>query len=721
MTKAFRVEEDHAHIAVVTFDQPDSKVNTLAGPVLAELTELVSELAPRTDLRGLLLRSGKSGNFIAGADLNELAALPESTREQAERGIRRGVELFARIASLPFPTIALIDGSCVGGGTELILAMDERIASTNPKTEIGLPETKIGIIPGWGGTQRLPRLIGVPIAIEMICSGDLAKPERAAALGLVFDAVPPERLLDEGRRLLEIMHENGAWKERRERLRQPVGMSEDQLAFAGASAEGFIRGKTKGHYPAPLAALRAIRRSCNLPLDEGLEIEREEFFTLLDSPICANLIGLFFMRNRLARDRGVDDKNVAARTIDRVGVLGGGLMGAGIAAACARSGIFTGLVEVDQERLDAGLSRIRDVVAGRIKIGRATHDDMEAMLAHLGTSTAHALFTDCDLVVEAITENEQAKADAYRSIADSIADDAILASNTSTISITRLAQSAPNPERFVGLHFFNPVDRMQLVEVIRGEQTSDETVATVVALAKRVRKTPIVVRDCAGFLVNRILFPYLTEAALLLLEGASLDAIDKVATGFGMPMGPMLLYDVVGLDTACFAGKVIHEAYPDRTPAVPLLDDLVNAGRLGQKSGAGFRKYAGRRPKGALDPDLLPLLEKHRNGNRTIGEDEILDRLFLPMLFEAVRAFEEDIVRDASDIDVGLVLGIGFPPFRGGILRWCDNEGVDRILERAGAYVALGKRFEPPQPLRQMAKFGGRFHPKPKTSAGFGA
>jgi len=339
------------------------------------------------------------------------------------------------------------------------------------------------------------------------------------------------------------------------------------------------------------------------------------------------------------------------------------------------------------------------------------------MLSMLSTSTSHQIFTDRDVVIEAVTENEELKTSLYRQLAPVLRKDAILATNTSTISITRMSQAWPDPSRFIGMHFFLPVDRMQLVEVIRGKETSDETVATIVELTKRIKKTPIVVNDCAGFLVNRILLPYMAEAMALLLEGGSMDTIDKVATKFGMPVGPIALQDMVGLDTSCFAGKVLAAAYSDRALKITLLDDLIAAKRFGKKSGAGFRKFAGTKGKPVNDPDFQPFLEKNRIANREVSEQEIEDRLFLSMLLEAVRTLEEGIVREPSHVDMGLILGIGFPPFRGGILRWCDAVGAGKLVERASKYVSLGKRFQPSEMLLNIAKTGKQFYPRPGTAS----
>jgi 3-hydroxyacyl-CoA dehydrogenase / enoyl-CoA hydratase / 3-hydroxybutyryl-CoA epimerase / enoyl-CoA isomerase len=719
MANAFRFEELDGKIGLVTFDVPEKKVNTFSQPVLQEWAALVGQLEARTDLRGLLFRSGKPGQFIAGADLNELGALAYAPKEQVARGIAFGHALFSRVSQLPFPTVALIDGNCMGGGTELCLAMDYRLASAGPNTKIGLPEVKVGLLPGWGGTQRLPRLIGLQ-AIDMICSGEPVSADKALAIGLLFDAVPADRLIDEGRRLVELAQQSGDWKEQRLRRSQPLGLTQDEMMFAFAAAEGFLKGKTKGQYPAPLVALRAIKDGCNLPLEEALKVEREAGLELVGSPISANLIAVFFMNNRLARDPGVENTGVVPRAVNRVGVLGAGQMGSGIATAHARSGISTAMVDVDNERIAAGMARAQDVIASRIKLGRATLQDMAKMLANLSTSTSHQIFADCDLVIEAIVENERAKTAMFKTLAPLLRADAILASNTSTISITRMAESAPHPDQFVGMHFFYPVDRMELVEVIRGAKTSDETVATVVALAKRIRKTPIVVRDCAGFLVNRVLLPYMNESLLLLQEGVPMDAIDAAAMQFGMPMGPIALHDFVGIDTACYAGKVMMAAYPDRAVPTPILDDLLKAGRLGQKSGAGFRKFGGKSSKPQSDPAIEPILAKSRATTSVPDKAEITDRLFLPMLLEATRVLEERIVREAADVDMGLILGIGFPPFRGGILRWCDSEGLGKILERVKRYESLGKRFQPTELLKKLAQEGGAFYPRPKAATAFG-
>jgi 3-hydroxyacyl-CoA dehydrogenase/enoyl-CoA hydratase/3-hydroxybutyryl-CoA epimerase/3-hydroxyacyl-CoA dehydrogenase/enoyl-CoA hydratase/3-hydroxybutyryl-CoA epimerase/enoyl-CoA isomerase len=705
---ALRLEILDGNIALLTFDQPGSRANTLGQAVLGELEQHARDLAGRTNLRGLILRSGKPGMFIAGADLRELGvAKPDPAL--TSKLVQRGLNVVAAFENLPYPTVAAIDGACMGGGLELALGFDYRLASTNPKTELGLPEVKIGLFPGWGGTQRLSRLIGPALAAQMICSGEPAKAERARQLGLAFDVVPAEQLVDEAKRLLEWANTSGEWRAARKRKQQPVGLSEEQASFTFAVTRAQVLAKTGGQYPAPLAALDAIQKGCNLPLADGLKVETEAFAPLVGSPISRNLIAVFFMTQRLQKDPGITDASVQPRTVNQVGVIGAGIMGGGIAGAHVRRSVPALMLDTVPAALEKGVSNITKSMQGRVEIGRMTPAEMVAALARLSTSMTTQALADRDVVIEAIVEDEKAKVTLYGELQKVLRPDAILASNTSTISITRMAKSLPRPENFAGMHFFNPVDRMQLVEIIRGEKTSDATAATLVALAKRISKTPIVVRDCPGFLVNRILFPYLNEALVMLEEGASPRALDKAATAFGMPVGPITLNDVVGMDTSLYAGRVIRAAFPDRTVATRILDELVSAGRLGQKSGAGFYSYA-KGPRGVDDPAFTAILEKVRKGQRDIGAEEMTERMFLPMLTEASRVLTEGIVREPGDVDMGLILGIGFPPFRGGILRWADGLGMAKVLELLKKYDHLGARFQPTEQMRKLAARGKGFY-----------
>jgi 3-hydroxyacyl-CoA dehydrogenase/enoyl-CoA hydratase/3-hydroxybutyryl-CoA epimerase/3-hydroxyacyl-CoA dehydrogenase/enoyl-CoA hydratase/3-hydroxybutyryl-CoA epimerase/enoyl-CoA isomerase len=392
--------------------------------------------------------------------------------------------------------------------------------------------------------------------------------------------------------------------------------------------------------------------------------------------------------------------------------VGAGIMGAGIAGAHVRRGVPALMLDSDPAALERGVGNITKSLQGRVEIGRMAPAEAAGALARLSTSLTLSALADRDVVVEAIVENEEAKVKLYQEVQKVLPAGAILASNTSTISITRMAKSVAAPDRFAGMHFFNPVDRMQLVEVIRGERTSDETVAVLEALARRIGKTPIVVRDCPGFLVNRILFPYLNEALVLLEEGVPARALDRAVTAFGLPMGPITLEDLVGLDTSLYAGRVINTAFADRAAPTRILDELVSMKRLGQKSGAGFYAY-GKGGKGTDDPAVAALLDKVRRpgGKTDLSAEEINERLFLPMLVEASLVLSERIVAEPADVDMGLILGIGFPPFRGGILRWADEQGLGKVLEKLKKYEQLGPRYRPTEQMKRLAAEGKGFYP----------
>lgn len=695
---------------LITIHQPHSKVHVVSQSVLAELEQVVAEISRMSPLTGVILSSGKPGMFLAGADLRELAQAwrhPELVRQLLERGHR----LLQQIESLPCPSVAAIDGPCLGGGLEIALAFDHRLLSTHPRTELGLPEVKVGLIPGWGGTQRLPRLIGPALALEMICSGESISANRAVEIGLAFDAVPADRLLEEAKRLLLLSRQLHDWPAIRRRKQQPVGLSEEQHAYTFAVARGQVWQKTRGHPQAPLVALEVVEKTVNLPLADGWQHEREAFLRLAPAAEARNLIHVFFQQQRLQKDPGVDNPQLSPRSIERVGVLGAGVMGAGIASVLARRGLLVQLLDVASEILQNALQRIERGLLERVQLGRLRPEEAADALARIGTTQTLAAMADRDLVIEAVTENEELKTRLFRELEKYLPPDALLVSNTSTLSITRMANVLEKPHRFAGLHFFNPAERMPLVEVVRGQQSADATMVTLVAFAKRIAKTPIVVRDSPGFLVNRLLFPYLNEAMLLLEEGATPRQVDQAALAFGMPMGPVTLQDVVGLDTALYAGRVLQQAFPDRFLESRIIAELVQAGRLGQKSGAGFYNYSRDAKHGSDDPALEPILERCRLAHRSFSNDEITDRLFLPMLLEATRVLSEQIVRDTGDVDMGLILGTGFPAWRGGILRWADELGAPTILEKCQRYQQLGARFQPTELLRQLASSNGKFYP----------
>jgi 3-hydroxyacyl-CoA dehydrogenase/enoyl-CoA hydratase/carnithine racemase len=707
---AFTLSEPEPYIAVLTFDLPGKGANILSQPVLAELASHLDELEKRTDLAGLIIRSGKPGNFIAGADIREFAASLDIPKEKIVEMCQRGQRLFRRLSSGAFVTVAAIDGICVGGGCELALWCDRRVASGDPKTQIGLPEVKLGLFPGWGGTARLPRIVGLGNAVEMITGGESIDARASALMGLADDVVPADRLLDAAIRVVRHDHATGEYRQLREKRKGPVAVNETELAFLGLTASGYIQQQTKGNYPAPLAALEILLGGATVDVDTACQMEAEGMANLFGTPVNAALINVFFLSDRNKKDPGVDDRAVSPREIRSLAVVGAGIMGSGIATATVRRDIPVTINDAAADALTKATQAILEEVAyDKQKKGPDVQRAVRYAPLVNGTTNDREVAA-CDLVIEAIVENMQIKRQLYARLEPQMRPDAILASNTSTIPITKLAEGLTRPERFCGIHFFNPVRKMPLVEVIRGAKTSDETVVTAVAFAKRIGKSPIVVNDGPGFLVNRLLLPYMNEALELILDGVPIDAIEKAARKFGMPMGPITLFDVVGLDTAVYAGRVLYEAFPDRIVVSPLVPTLVKAGRLGQKTGSGFFKYSGKSEKGEVDPALDALLTPLLRGGPKLSPDQLTHRLFLPMLVEATRMLAEKIVRDVRDVDLGLIYGIGFPPFRGGLLFWADTLGAKQVVELLKPYVALGPRFQPTPMLLEMARDGSRFY-----------
>lgn len=714
MSSAITLSRPQPDIALLTFDLPGKGANVLSRGVLDELDAHLTSLARDAGLAGLILISAKSGIFIAGADLREFAASLNAPKSEVVALCRRGQELFRRLSQTPFVTVAAIDGICVGGGAELASWCDRRIVTASPRTEFGFPEVKLGLYPGWGGTVRMPRIVGLSNAVEMITSGESVDAQKAAAMGLASDLVPAERLLDAALRLVRDERATKAYLENRERMRGAAEFNPTELGFLGATASAMIQQETKGHYPAPAAALELMLETCGLDEQQALEKEAAGMAELFGSPINAALINVFFLTDRNKRDTGLDRNDTTPQRIGHVGVIGAGIMGSGIAAANLKQEIPVALNDASSDALIAGA---RNVLEEATYNKKAKGPDPKRALA-LGPllAVSHHLeeLADCELVVEAVVENIDVKKRLLAQLEPQLGPQAILASNTSTIPITKLADGLSRPAQFCGLHFFNPVRRMKLVEVIRGKHTSDQTVATTVAYAKRLGKMPIVVNDGPGFLVNRLLFPYMNEAIELLSDGASMLEIDKGAMAFGMPMGPIALYDMVGLDTAMYAGKTMWEAFPDRIVASPVLPAMVKAGRLGQKSKLGFFSYQSKKGKAQSDPAAEAIVANYRRGGGKFTKEQIADRLILPMLLEATRVLEEKLVRDVRDVDLGLVFGIGFPPFRGGLLFWADTVGLDQVMKRLEPLAKLGKRMQPTPLLVEMAKSGKKFYPTAK-------
>lgn len=714
---AFRLEEVHG-VGVVTFDMPGSPVNILGAASMQELNTTLDLMAAKS-FRAAVFLSGKERNFIAGADIEEIRSItdPADAREKA----LLGQQIFQKLQDLPYPTVAAINGTCVGGGLEFALACDYRIARDDPSTKIGLPEVNLGILPAWGGSTRLPRLIGVQRALDMILPGRLLDARQAYRRGVVDRVVPaefpPDRLPNLALRFAEeILEPPTASRIRASRKprdlqtwaleRTPAGR---RLLFNQARKR--ITKQTRGHYPAPLRALEVIEKGIELPLSKALELEAEALGELIVTDVCKNLVFLFLLREALRKDRGVADERVTAKEIKRVGVLGAGVMGGGIAQLLAYNDIPVRMKDINWEAVAAGLRQARKVFDHAVRRRRLSQREMEQKMSYISGTIDYTGFGLVDLVIEAIVEDLEIKKKVLQELSNEIRKDTLIASNTSSLSISEMSKATPRPAQFVGMHFFNPVHRMPLVEVIRGETTSDETVATTVAFAKKLNKTPIVVKDRPGFLVNRILAPYLNEASIILQEGGKIEDVDRAMLDFGMPMGPFHLVDEIGIDVAVKVARVLTEAFGDRATPSPVFQRLYEDGRLGKKSGKGFYSYKGEKKE--VDSAVYRLVADLRQPGTPMAPADLQDRMVLLMLNEAAVCLSEGLVRSPRDVDAGLVFGTGFPPFRGGLLRYADQRGLASMVERMEAFATrFGDRFVPAPLLKEMAAKGERFYPE---------
>jgi 3-hydroxyacyl-CoA dehydrogenase/enoyl-CoA hydratase/3-hydroxybutyryl-CoA epimerase/3-hydroxyacyl-CoA dehydrogenase/enoyl-CoA hydratase/3-hydroxybutyryl-CoA epimerase/enoyl-CoA isomerase len=710
MAAALRLSFPEPDIALLEFDLPEKSVNVLSRGVVEELAQHLDALEKRPGLAGLILSSAKPTGFIAGADVREFVASISANEDDVVAMSRRGQALFRRLSSGPFVSIAAIHGVCLGGGAELAAWCDRRVLTSDPRTEFGCPEVKLGLFPGWGGTVRLPRLVGLANGVELVTGGESIDAQAAFKLGLAWDVVPPGQLLPAAIRAVRAARHGDVYLREREDANRPIAMSEAELAFLGATASAMIQQETHGNYPAPVAALELMLEGGSLAVDDALQKEAEGFAQIFGTPVNRALLNVFFLTDRAKKPPAGLSEALKPRDLTHVGVIGAGIMGSGIAAANVKRELATTMVDAAPAALEKGMREVLMEVAYDKKTKRPDAERALRLGAKLHTAEGISSLAGCELVIEAIVENQDAKQQLYKPLEAVVADDAVIATNTSTIPISRLAESLANPARFCGIHFFNPVRRMKLVEIIRGRQTSEETLATAAAYTRKIGKFAILVKDGPGFLVNRLLSPYLNAAIELIYDGVPIRDIDKAALKFGMPMGPIALYDMVGLDTAFYAGKTMYEAYPDRFIASPLLPALMKAGRLGRKNGLGFYNYQNKKQKAENDPAVEKLLETYTKTKRGLTGEQITQRLFLPMLLEATLALEEGVVSDPRDIDLGLIYGLGFPPFKGGLLYWADTVGATTLAEMVQSAAAGGKTLPVTPMLAEMASSNGKFY-----------
>jgi 3-hydroxyacyl-CoA dehydrogenase/enoyl-CoA hydratase/3-hydroxybutyryl-CoA epimerase len=712
-------------IGVLTLDLPGEPVNTLSVALAEEFYQALAQLERDEGARAAVLISGKPDSFIAGADVEQLLAA--RTAADAEAMSREGQEFLNRLERLRLPVVAAIHGACLGGGLEVTLACAYRVASDHPKTILALPEVQLGLIPGAGGTQRLPRLIGLQEALTMILEGRNVRGKRALKIGLVDELVHPSILRDVAlQRAREL-----ATSSRKRRVgpgkRGPRNVLVESNVIGRSvvfrQARRIVLKKTRGHYPAPLAAIDVVQAGYERGFEAGLRAEAHRFGELTQSPEAKELMFLFFATTALKKDPGVDEPAPEPRPVHKLAVLGSGFMGAGITSVAVQQLTPVRMKDTDPARVGSGLAAVRDVLKERLEKRQITPLEFENMMVLASGTTDYTGFGNADVVVEAVFEDLALKQRILQEVEPLIPEGAVYASNTSTIPISRIAEAAERPERVLGMHFFSPVHKMPLLEIIVTPRTDKEAAVTAAAYGKRLGKTVIVVNDGPGFYTTRTLSAYMNEAGRLLDEGAPVDAVDEALVRFGFPVGPITLLDEVGLDVGGRVGAVLAEAFGPRMAPSESLRRVVESGRTGRKGRKGFYLYDAAGKKGEVDPSVYELVGPpgaHRAGgsltrsedHRTVPEDEIVQRCVLAMVNEATRCLEEGILRGARDGDIGAVFGIGFPPFRGGPFRYVDAVGADTIVRELDAlYGRFAPRFEPAELIIAMARARRRFYP----------
>jgi 3-hydroxyacyl-CoA dehydrogenase/enoyl-CoA hydratase/3-hydroxybutyryl-CoA epimerase len=692
-------------VGVVTIDVPDSKVNVLGLTAMTELEAILAEAAKNSQLKGLVFISGKKDNFIAGANIDEIKALQTEPAIKSYEASQLGKAVFAKIEALSIPTVAAINGTCLGGGCELALSCKYRIATDSKSTKIGLPETKLGVLPGWGGTIKLPRLVGLENGVNMIAGATELSGKKAWKSGLVDEVVTEENLLKRAEEIALGAHPHRASQDIQNQAKRfllesnPIGRK-----VFGDMALKMIKKKTKGQYPAPVEALKVIMKSYDQPIEKAFDSESQAFGKLAVTPVSKNLVCLFFAQTESKKmPEGVKPAN-----IETVGVVGAGVMGAEIAQSAAYSGYQVFLKDIDQGALDKGMTVIKNLMDGLVDKKKMTREEADKVLARVKPTLNYADMAECDLVIEAVVEIMKVKQAVLKDLEETIKKPFVFASNTSSLSVSEMAAGAAHPENVVGVHFFNPVHKMLLVEIVKGKTSSNETLATGQSFAMKLKKTTVVTGDAPGFVVNRILAPYLREAVVLLEEGVPAEDIDKAMTAFGMPMGPLALMDEVGLDIGEKVIHVLHDALGERMAPPAILGVVAEKKLLGKKGGKGLYLYDEKGKRAGINPEIIEAVKAER---KTKLKGEIQDRLALIMVNEAARCLEEGIITEPSQLDLAMVFGTGFAPFYGGVLRFADQVGT-RVVYQKLDYLSrvAGASYKPCALLTKLAASGGSFY-----------
>jgi 3-hydroxyacyl-CoA dehydrogenase/enoyl-CoA hydratase/3-hydroxybutyryl-CoA epimerase len=681
-------------IAFLTFDRPGSAANIFDQATFEQLNTLLDQVQNDSSVRGLVIVSAKPKIFIAGADLTGFSKDPSP--ESLAKIIEQGQRTFDRIANLKFPTVAAIHGVALGGGLEIALACDYRIASLDSATKVGLPETTLGIIPAWGGCTRLPRLVGLPAALEVILSGRQYPTKQAQKLGLVDDSTHRERL--EGLAIKKIVDSQGRKRETRTHFSNITPLA---TIVADRAKKKTIE-KTRGHYPAPLKALEVVVNGLKSPTAASFENEKNAFIELAKGDVAQNLIRVFFLQER-AKKLTVGDLKPEVKP-KRVLVVGAGLMGSGIAQWLSARGLNVVLKDIGPEPLGKGLQAIDRVYRDAVKRKILSEVDARAGFDRILPIYEDVPLTNVDLAIEAAVEKLDLKKQIFSALEPKVPNALLIASNTSGLSIDTISEGMAHPEKVVGVHFFNPVHRMQLVEVVRGSRTSETVLAMAIQFVKSIGKLPVLVQDSPGFLVNRILLPYLVEAIRIFSEGHSVEAIDRTMLDFGMPMGPLRLNDEVGLDVSQHVGSDLAARVSHLPPLNNVLPRMIEKGWLGKKSGAGFYVYRDRSE--TPNPELKELQPSIQPTNA----DQLSDRLVFVMVNEAARVLEEKVVTTPADVDFGMIMGTGWAPFRGGPLKYADSVGISTVVSRLNHLAGkFGEHFKPCALISDMVNHGGTF------------
>jgi 3-hydroxyacyl-CoA dehydrogenase/enoyl-CoA hydratase/3-hydroxybutyryl-CoA epimerase/enoyl-CoA isomerase len=693
--QAFRLEALPNDILKVIFDLKDQSANVFNAVALKELGDVL-EVIKKQNAKGLLFTSGKPSGFVFGADVTEFLAHFKKSETEMKTWIAGINKIFSGYEDLPYPKVALVNGFALGGGCEIALTMDYRLAT--PKATMGLPETKLGIIPGWGGTVRLPRLIGADHAIEWITSAKYYKAEEALKFGAIDGIIEDAKLEEAGLKLLEKCIKGELdWRNRVEQKKAPLKLDKIESAMSFDGSKAFVAAAAGPNYPAPVKAVETMQKAARLTRDEALTLEGETF-AMCAKTKTAECLTQVFLGDQYLKKVSKDVTKKATPT--KFGaVLGAGIMGGGIAFQSASTGVAVLMKDIKTEQLDLGMNEASKLLLKEVERKKTTPEKMAKVIAAITPTLSYADFGHTQFVVEAVVENEKVKKAVLADVEKVTSPETVLASNTSTISITKLAEGLSRPDKFCGMHFFNPVHRMPLVEIIRGAKTSEETIAQAVNYANQMGKTPIVVNDCAGFLVNRILFPYFKGFVHLLEDGVDFQKIDKVMEKFGWPMGPAYLLDVVGIDTGVHASKIMAEAFPDRMAYTSknILEVMYENKRFGQKNNLGFYEYEldkKGKPVKKVNPAVYELIKPIVKKQIEVTDEDIIMRMMIPMIVESSRCLEDKIVNTPVEVDMGLLLGLGFPPFRAGALKYADTIGLKKLEEESKRFSSIGHMYD---------------------------